>query len=68
MSSHDVWAHVPSGAKQAIDALSVGTMLGALFQMLPNVAALLTIIWTMLRIYESKTVQDWIEKRKGSGE
>ena len=62
MSEHDIWKHIPEGLKHLLDALSIGTMLGTLFQMLPNIAALLTIVWTALRIYESKTVQGWLNK------
>ena len=64
MSEHDLWKHLPEGLKHLLDALSIGTMLGTLFQMLPNIAALLTIVWTGLRIYESDTVQGWL-KRSG---
>ena len=64
MDDHDIWKHVPEGIKHLLDALSIGTMLGTLFQMLPNIAALLTIVWTGLRIYESDTVQAWL-KRSG---
>lgn len=60
MEQHDIWKHVPEGLKHLLDALSVGTMLGTLFQMLPNIAALITIIWTTIRIYETKTVQRWL--------
>lgn len=58
----DAWDHIPDGLKHAIDALSITTMLGALTQMLPHVAAGLTIIWTAIRIYETKTVQSWLGK------
>ncbi len=54
---HGFWSHLPEGVKHLLDALSIGTMLGTLFQMLPNIAALLTILWTGIRIYESATVQ-----------
>lgn len=64
MDDHDIWKHIPEGIKHLLDALSIGTMLGTLFQMLPNIAALLTIVWTGLRIYESDTVQGWL-KRSG---
>ena len=64
MDNHDIWKHLPEGMKHLLDALSIGTMLGTLFQMLPNIAALLTIVWTGLRIYESDTVQGWL-KRSG---
>lgn len=50
-------------AKTGMDAISVFTMLGALIKVLPAIAALLTIIWTGIRIYETRTVQDWLKKR-----
>lgn len=63
----DIWKHIPEGAKHLLDALSIGTMLGTLFQMLPNIAALLSIIWTALRILETDTVRRWLGKQ-GDGE
>jgi hypothetical protein len=50
--------------KNGLDALSVVTMLGALFDMLPSIAALFTIVWTGIRIYESDTIQSAIKKFK----
>jgi hypothetical protein len=50
--------------KTVVDALSVMTVLGTLMQWLPSVAALFTIIWTAIRIYETKTVQKFITKFK----
>lgn len=49
-------------AKSAGDALSVGVVLGTLAEILPAIAALLAIIWTCLRIYESATVQRMLGK------
>ena len=50
--------------KHIVDALSVATMLGTLMQWLPSVAALVTIVWTSIRIYETKTVRGWLGKTK----
>lgn len=48
------------------DALSVGTVIATLAAWLPPLAALFTIIWTAIRIYETKTVQKFINRfRKG---
>lgn len=44
-------------AKHVVDALSIGTVAGTLAGILPHMAALFTIVWTMIRIYETKTVQ-----------
>ena len=47
-------------AKHAVDAVSVATVIGTIAGYLPAVAALFTIIWTAIRIYESATVQRWL--------
>lgn len=48
--------------KQAADATAV-VITGATFLgYLPSIAAVLTIIWTLLRIYETKTVQGWVAR------
>ena len=54
----DPMQHLPEGAKAAGDILSVATVVGTLAAWLPPIAALLTIIWTGLRIY------DWFEARR----
>jgi hypothetical protein len=48
--------------KHAIDGLSVVTAVGTLTKMLPAVAAIFTILWTGIRIYESETVQKFLKK------
>jgi hypothetical protein len=63
MNDHDIWKHIPEGFKHLLDALSIGTMLGTLFQMLPNIAALLTIVWTCIRIAETETVRGWFRRK-----
>jgi hypothetical protein len=56
--------HFDEGTKHFLDGLSLITVLGTLIDWLPAVAALLSIIWTSLRIYETKTVQGWISRAK----
>jgi hypothetical protein len=55
--------HLNEGTKHVLDGVSLLTVLGTLMSWLPAVAALLSIIWTVLRIYESKTVQDLLGKK-----
>ena len=50
--------------KHAVDAVSVVTVVGTLMEILPAVAALFTIIWTAIRIYETDTVQQLLGKKK----
>jgi hypothetical protein len=56
----------PETTKYMIDALSLATVLGTIMNWLPAVAAVFTIIWTLIRIYETQTVQGWLGKRNGS--
>ena len=46
------------------DAVSIFTVVGALVEVLPSIAALITIVWTGIRIYETKTIQGLIKKWK----
>ena len=58
----DPFAHMDEASKHIIDAISVATVLGTLIEMLPSIAAGLSIIWSVIRIYETKTVQGWLGK------
>jgi len=51
-------------AKNVVDAVSVGTVAGSLMGWLPPIAAALTIIWTTIRIFETNTVQSFVNKFK----
>jgi hypothetical protein len=55
-------------AKHVVDALSLVTVVGTLVQLLPAVAALFTIVWTAIRIYETATVQKLLGKEKPNEE
>ena len=46
------------------DGFAVIVTVGAVVKILPAIASGLTIIWLILRIYESATVQRWIHGRK----
>lgn len=52
------------GILRAIDMLSFGVVVGTLTSVLPPLAALLTIIWTCIRIYETETVQRLTGRKK----
>lgn len=50
MTQHDT-------AKTAVDALSLMTVVGTLVDALPSIAALISIIWGLIRIWETDTVK-----------
>jgi glycerol-3-phosphate acyltransferase PlsY len=45
------------GMKEVVDTISVATGVGALAGLLPAMAALFTIVWTGIRIWETETVK-----------
>jgi hypothetical protein len=51
------------GTKQAIDAVSVLTVVGTIGDVLPPLAALFTLVWTGIRIYETETVQGLLGRK-----
>ena len=61
MTHHE---QLTDATKHIIDGASVLTVLGTLAQVLPPLAALFTIVWTIIRIYETKTVQRLLGKKK----
>ncbi len=56
--------NLPESIKHLLDALSVTALLGSLISVLPAVASILTIVWTAIRIYETPTVQRFLERDK----
>ena len=54
------------GTKHALDAVSIVTVVGTLADVLPALAALFTIIWTGIRIWETPTVQGLLKRRNGN--
>lgn len=40
-------------AKHAVDALAGMTIIATLLQWMPSIAAVLAVVWTAMRIYES---------------
>ena len=56
---------VSETTKHIVDALSVATVLGTLIDMLPSIAAVFTIVWTGIRIWETDTVRSWTGRKGG---
>jgi presenilin-like A22 family membrane protease len=56
--------HLTDATKHVIDGASIATAVGTMMQVLPAIAALFTIVWTCIRIYETKTMQKLLSKLK----
>lgn len=57
-----------SPEKFILDGVSVIAVTGTLMDILPAVAAVFTIVWTGVRIYETETIQNLIEKLRKKGQ
>ncbi len=55
-------SHEGNIVRHFIDSISLGVALGALMHWLPAISALLSIVWTVIRIAETATFQR-IKKR-----
>lgn len=53
----ELWENISDTVKHVADALSLTLVVGTVVKMLPAVAACLSIMWTLIRIYETKSVQ-----------
>jgi hypothetical protein len=51
-------------AKTVADGLAIITVLGTLNAWLPPLASLFTIIWMLLRIWETDTVRGWTGRKE----
>lgn len=51
------YSDLSSAEKHFIDLVSVTAVVGSLVDFLPHVAAVFTIVWTGIRIWETDTVQ-----------
>jgi len=60
--------HIDTTAKAVGDIASIATVLGTLTNVLPAIAALFTIVWTAIRIYETDTVQKMLGKKNAEHE
>ncbi len=49
--------------KNVVDAVSIGTVVATLAGVLPSIAAIFTICWTAIRIYETETVKKLLGKK-----
>lgn len=55
--------HVEDVSKMLFDGLSLVVVVGTLASILPPIAALLTIVWTVIRIFETETVRGWLGRK-----
>lgn len=55
--------NIPESDKLTIDAMGLVGLVGVFANILPALSALLMIVWTGIRIYETKTVQRMLNNK-----
>mgnify|MGYP003350850402 CR=1 len=56
--------NIDEHTKFVIDVASITTVVGTLWGALPALAALFSLIWSLIRIYETKTFQGLMDRFK----
>ncbi len=57
MNPRNPLSSMDTHTKHLVDALSLATTVAAIAEWLPAAAALASLVWTCIRIYETRTVQ-----------
>lgn len=52
------------GGVHPMDIASVAALIGVLTSVLPVIASALTVVWMIIRIYETETVQNRLKRRR----
>ena len=60
----NVFQILPDGIKHALDFASIVALLGTLVKVLPAIATMLTIVWTLIRIWQEPWVQRLVSRRR----
>jgi hypothetical protein len=58
-----VWDHLQP-YKNELDFTFVGLLLMTLLGWLPHITTVVTLVWSCIRLYETKTVQAWLGRRR----
>lgn len=56
--------HLTTAQNNMVDIGAIVVLLGSFTKVLPAIAATLTIVWTVIRIYETDTVQKFVTRRR----
>ena len=63
MKFKDALDNMPDPVKMSGDGTSIGVVVATLTEILPAVAAVFSIVWMAIRIYETDTVQKLLRKK-----
>lgn len=63
-SAVEMPVQVQEQLKQITDAVSIGTIVATIVGWLPSIAAFISIIWGLIRIWETRTLQNLVARRR----
>lgn len=52
-----------AAVKTTVDSAAIVVLISTIANLLPHIASLLTVIWMVLRIWETETVQRWTGRK-----
>lgn len=55
---------IDKSASQVVDAIGAGAIIAAIIGYLPIIAAAVALVWYVIQIWESRTIQHWVENRR----
>jgi hypothetical protein len=56
----------PENVTPTVDAGMITIAAATFFGWLPNIAALLSVVWLLIRIWETETVRGWVRREQKS--
>ena len=59
MTNHDIIEHISTGLKHLLDVLSYTVALGVIVQILPPIAAAMSIVWLGLQMFAYFRRKSW---------
>ena len=67
MTNHDLFDHLGTGAKYLLDALSISVVIGAVVQILPPIAAGMSILWLGMQMFAYFRRKAWQTDKEKEG-
>jgi len=66
MMIDNLFARLDESTKNGIDAGALVITVSAFLQLLPSITSLATLVWVLLRIWETETVKRWTGRWDGN--
>jgi len=58
------YENVPENVKHVVDGIAAYITISAVMGWIANATAVLSLVWVIIRLYETNTVQGWLGKKR----